>query len=133
MLEDIYPKVQSGPPKPSVILAPSVFSLPPGSERYVVPGCGAVLIAVEPGDQISVLNDEGGQLCEVLACDSDGVSDTGVLGCSATGDAHGLKGLLSSGNHSLSSVWVGFGVNLNFGKDKAQNTQEKENQKLKLN
>jgi hypothetical protein len=30
-------------------------------------------------------------------------------------------------------LWVGFGVNLNSGKDKAQNTQEKENQKLKLN
>ncbi len=29
--------------------------------------------------------------------------------------------------------WIGLGINLNFGKDKTQNTQEKENQKLKLN
>ena len=28
-------------------------------------------------------------------------------------------------------LWVGLGVNLSFGKDKAQNSQEKENQKLK--
>ena len=44
MLDDIYPQVQPGPPKPSEIFVPSVFSMPPGSERYVVPGCGACLI-----------------------------------------------------------------------------------------
>ena len=39
MLDDIFPKVQPGPPKPSGILAPSMFSMLPGTERYVVPGC----------------------------------------------------------------------------------------------
>ena len=107
MLDDIYPKVQSGPPKPSVILAPSVFSLPPGSERYVVPGCGAVLIAVEPGDQISVLNDEGGQLCEVLALDKKGRSDASLLEQTPNCEAAGLKKLLVSGDPSLRSVRMG--------------------------
>jgi aminomethyltransferase len=107
MLDDIYPKVQSGPPKPSVILVPSVFSLPPGSERYVVPGCGAVLIAVEPGDQISVLNDEGGQLCEVLALDKKGRSDASLLEQTPNCEAAGLKKLLVSGDPSLRSVRMG--------------------------
>ena len=110
MLDNNYPNVQTGPPRPSKIIAPSMFSMPPGTERYVIQGSGAALINVEPGDTFVVMNDEGGQICEILACDSDGVSDTGVLGCSATGDAHGLKGLLSSGNHSLSSVRIGLGA-----------------------
>ena len=110
MLDNNYPNVQTGPPRPSKIIAPSMFSMPPDTERYVIQGSGAALINVEPGDTFVVMNDEGGQICEILACDSDGVSDTGVLGCSATGDAHGLKGLLSSGNHSLSSVRIGLGA-----------------------
>ena len=110
MLDNNYPNVQTGPPRPSKIIAPSMFSMPPGTERYVIQGSGAALINVEPGDTFVVMNDEGGQICEILACDSDGVSDTGVLGCSATGDAHGLKVLLSSGNHSLSSVRIGLGA-----------------------
>ena len=110
MLDNNYPNVQTGPPRPSKIIAPSMFSMPPGTERYVIQGSGAALINVEPGDTFVVMNDEGGQICEILACDSHGVSDTGVLGCSATGDAHGLKGLLSSGNHSLSSVRIGLGA-----------------------
>ena len=110
MLDNNYPNVQTGPPRPSKIIAPSMFSMPPGTERYVIQGSGAALINVEPGDTFVIMNDEGGQICEILACDSDGVSDTGVLGCSATGDAHGLKGLLSSGNHSLSSVRIGLGA-----------------------
>ena len=110
MLDNNYPNVQTGPPRPSKIIAPSMFSMPPGTERYVIQGSGAALINVEPGDTFVVINDEGGQICEILACDSHGVSDTGVLGCSVTGDAHGLKGLLSSGNHSLSSVRIGLGA-----------------------
>ena len=107
MLEDIYPKVQSGPPKPSVILAPSVFSIPPGIERYVVEGCGAVLIAVEPGDQITVLNEEGGQPCEVLALDNEGRSDPSLLEQTSNCEAAGLKKLLASGDLSLRSVRMG--------------------------
>ena len=110
MLDNNYPNVQTGPPRPSKIIAPSMFSMPPGTERYVIQGSGAALINVEPGDTFVVMNDEGGQICEILACDSNGVSDTGILGCSATGDAHGLKGLLISGNHSLSSVRIGLGA-----------------------
>ena len=107
MLEDIYPKVQSGPPKPSVILAPSVFSIPRGIERYVVEGCGAVLIAVEPGDQITVVNEEGGQPCEVLALDNEGRSDPSLLEQTSNCEAAGLKKLLASGDLSLRSVRMG--------------------------
>ena len=117
MLDDIFPKVQPGPPKPSGILAPSMFSMLPGTERYVVPGCGAALIALEPGDQIIVVNEEGGQPCEVLALDEKGRSSAGLLGLTSNCDASGLKNLLADSELSLGSVRLGLearGVDLNL-------------------
>jgi aminomethyltransferase len=107
MLDDVYPTVQSGPPKPSEVFSPSVFSLQPGSERYVVPGCGAILISVETGDRITVINEEGGQVCELLALDNKGKSDVGILGKTSNSNGTGLKKLLSSRDPSLRSVWLG--------------------------
>ena len=77
---DNYPNVKAGPPKPSRIIQPQVFSLPPGVERYVVEGQGAVLIPIDTGDQITIINDEGGQQCEVVVCDPKGRSDAGIIG-----------------------------------------------------
>ena len=62
MLDD-YAIVQQGPPRPSRIIQPQVFSMPPGTERYVVEGRGAALIPLESGDQLTIINDEGGQCC----------------------------------------------------------------------
>ena len=77
MLDD-YPIVRPGAPKPSTIIKPRVFSLPPGTERYVVEGQGAILIPVETGDELTIVNDEGGQRCEVVACDGKGAADAGM-------------------------------------------------------
>ncbi|MDF3416454.1 DUF1989 domain-containing protein [Sulfitobacter sp. M57] len=106
MLDD-YPRVRPGPPKPSKIIQPQVFSLPPGTERYVVEGQGAVLIPVEAGDHLTIINTEGGQHCEVVASDPRGVLDAGIIGANAQGDARGLKGLLSSDNQSLRGMRMG--------------------------
>ena len=59
MLDQIYASFTPGPPKPSKLFLPSQFTLPPGTERYVVEGMGAVLIPVSTGDQITLINDEG--------------------------------------------------------------------------
>ena len=106
MLDD-YPKVQSGPPKPSSIIKPQIFSMPAGTERYVVEGQGAVLIPIETGDRITIINDEGGQRCEVVASDLKGKSDAGIIGASPHGDAGGLKALLDSDNQSLRGMRMG--------------------------
>ncbi len=107
MLDDLYPKVQPGPPRPSEIIQPRVFSLPPGTERYVVEGSGAVLIPIEAGDQLTVINDEGGQLAEILAADAKGSIDLGILGTKANAQAAGLRGLLSSDTQSLRGFRMG--------------------------
>jgi len=100
MLDD-YPRVNPGPPKPSVIIQPNVFSLPQGTERYVVEGCGAALIPISVGDRITIINDEGGQRCELLALNKSGVSDLSVLGANGQGPALGLQALLNGNDHSL--------------------------------
>jgi len=104
---DNYANVKAGPPKPSRIIQPQVFSLPPGVERYVVEGQGAVLIPIDTGDQITIINDEGGQHCEVVVCDPKGRSDAGIIGLTATAGAGGLQALLTSNDKSLRGMRMG--------------------------
>ncbi len=106
MLDD-YPMVQPGPPKPSKIIQPQVFSMPPGTERYVIEGQGAVLIPIETGDRLTIINDEGGQHCEIVVSDPKGKIDAGIIGASVNGDATGLKALLNSDNQSLRGLRMG--------------------------
>ncbi len=106
MLDDL-PNVPPGPPKPSVIIEPKVFAMPPGMERYVIEGCSAVLIAINAGDTFTIGNDEGGQLCEVLAADKKGAVDAGVIGAKGQGAAAGLQALLASDDMSLRGMRMG--------------------------
>ncbi len=107
MLDLPYPTVRPGPPKPSVIIEPRVFSLPPGTERYVVEGAGAILVRVEAGDRVTVENTEGGQPCEIVVVDAAGRGDAGILGASAGGPATGLMALLAGDDPSLRGLRMG--------------------------
>ena len=104
---DNYPLVRPGPPKPSVIIEPKVFSLPPGTERYVVEGAGAILVPVHAGDTFTVSNDEGGQPCEIVITDASGKLSPGILGQSSSTPADGLKALLTSTDKSLRGLRMG--------------------------
>ncbi len=106
MLDD-YPIVKPGPPKPSAIIQPQVFSMPPGTERYVIDGGGAALVALWEGDQVTIINDEGGQRCEILAVDAKGKADAEILGTTEQGPATGLQALLTSSDHSLRGLRMG--------------------------
>ncbi len=113
-----FPEVPSGPPRPSGLYQPSVFSLPKGSERYVVEGSGAVLIPVEQGDRVTIINDEGGQVCEIVAADKKGAIDAGIIEAVANCDAGGLKALLDGADHSLRGLRMGLqarGMDLSQG------------------
>ena len=103
-----YPEVLAGPPKPSSILQPNIFSMPAGVERFVVEGSGAILIPVYLGDNFTISNDEGGQVCEILSADKKGHIDTMILGETANNDARGLKHLLDSNDQSL--IWLRLGL-----------------------
>ena len=54
-----------------------------------------------PGDRLVLVNDEGGQPCEVVAATRDGRIDAGVLGQVGTASAEGLKAMLASGATSV--------------------------------
>ncbi|MCU9850634.1 aminomethyltransferase family protein [Defluviimonas sp. WL0024] len=101
MLDKIPARFVPGPPRPSRILTAEALTLPPGTERYVVPGAGAILVPVAAGDRIMVVNDEGGQPCEIVAAGPDGKIDAAILGQSPNADAAGLKALLASDEPSL--------------------------------
>ncbi|SLN59401.1 Aminomethyltransferase [Roseovarius albus] len=107
MLVSNYPEVIPGPPKPSVIVEPTVFSLPPGTERYVVEGASAILIRLEPGDHLEIENTEGGQPCEIICASPDGRFDAGLIGAVDGGEAVGLQALLSSNDPSLHGLQLG--------------------------
>lgn len=101
MLNTIYPPVRGGPPQASRIIRPGGLALPAGTERYTVGGAGAMLIDVAAGDGITVTNDEGGQICEVVVADASGSIDAGIVGHGPNSDAAGLKALLTSQDGSL--------------------------------
>jgi aminomethyltransferase len=107
MLDEPYLNVRPGPPRPSKIIQPLVFSMPPGAERYVIQGAGAVLVAVEAGDKVSVSNNEGGQPCEILCVDTHGKADAGILGVTANCEIEGIKALLASADRSLLGLRMG--------------------------
>ena len=88
MQQTAYPTVVAGPPRPSLILRPGL--LLPGTERYHVPGGGAIVIDIEAGDRITVRNSEGGQASELLAFDQSGRSDPGIIGAKTNSNAAGL-------------------------------------------
>ena len=107
MLDTAYPEILKGPPRPSNIIQPRVFSMKQGMERYVVPGSSAIVFDVEQGDMISIANDEGGQPCEIVAADSTGRIDAGMLGAKTNGHATGLKELLTGPDQSLRKLRTG--------------------------
>lgn len=75
---------------------PGVLALPRDTERYRCKGGGSLLLRVEPGDHVSVTDSEGGQVCELTFVDEKGRFQSAGLGTAFTGEAAGLKAILSS-------------------------------------
>lgn len=93
--------LRPGPPRPTFARRAAAFSLAPAQERYTVPGAGAISLQIHAGDQIEIINDEGGQRAEILGAHLDGRLDPALLGMVADSPADGLRTLLASGNASL--------------------------------
>ncbi len=107
MLDQIYANVRPGPPKPSKMYLPSQFTLPAGTERYVVEGMGAALIPVTAGDQITIINTEGAQVCEIVAAGKAGKIDPAILDAPSNAKASGLQALLMGTDQSLRGLRMG--------------------------
>ncbi|MBI1173579.1 DUF1989 domain-containing protein [bacterium] len=107
MLDSPYPRVIPGPPRPSQILTPRDLQRKSGIERYEVPGGGALLVEIDVGDQVTVMNAEGGQLAEVLAADASGVIDPMILGVAGDCTGEGLKALIQAGGSGMARLRAG--------------------------
>ncbi len=76
-------------------MRPGPLSLPPGVERYRVAGGGAVVVAIEAGDQITLRDMEGRQPCEVMVAGPDGGNGAAGFDAGADADPVGLKTILA--------------------------------------
>ena len=86
------------------ILLPGIRRLPPGVERYMVPGAGSVVVRVQAGDALKLVNSEGGQVCEIVALDAQGMEIPGILGGADAGPATGLRTMLAQGGESSEAL-----------------------------
>jgi aminomethyltransferase len=98
MLDTPYPNVISGPPRPSRILTPRDLERHHGRERHSIPGAGALMLRLGAGDKLTVVNDEGGQIAELVAATTTGRVDAALLGQVSNSGAEGLKAMLAMGD-----------------------------------
>ena len=86
------------------ILFPGLPVLPPGVERHPVPGGGSRAVPIEAGDEITLVDREGLQPCEVVFFGRDGRSDAGMLGAKSAGAPAGLQSILGGEETSARRV-----------------------------
>lgn len=77
----------------SRILRPGL-PVKPGTQRYTIQGGGSTVVPISVGDEITVANLEGSQLAEIVAIDSKGKIDLGVIGTKSNGTATGIQSIL---------------------------------------
>jgi len=65
------------------IVTPGMPILPHGVERHPIPGGGSRSVAINTGDEVSLLNVDGQQVAEWVFFTPDGHSDTAKLSHSA--------------------------------------------------
>ncbi|EJT06328.1 DUF1989 domain-containing protein [Rhizobium sp. CCGE 510] len=85
---------------PSLVHYPGIPTLPQGTERYRAKGGGSVVIRVEAGDRVSVIDSEGGQVCEISFLDEKGRFLAAGLGTPFSNSAEGLKAILQGEDES---------------------------------
>ena len=77
----------------NAIKNPGLRTLPPGVERYQVQGGGINVLEVFPEDKIEIINDEGKQICEIIAFNSKGKADLSILSLKENSNGDYLKKL----------------------------------------
>jgi aminomethyltransferase len=97
------------------LLEPGLARVQPDTECYRVPGAGSIVVGVEAGDRLTIVDTEGGQPCELLVFDAQGRSEPGLIQAAADGDGAGLRALLGKDDESARMVRAGLerrGINL---------------------
>ena len=86
------------------VLEPGLPALEPGVERYVVHGGGMVVVAIEPGDVVEIVDLEGRQAAELILFSPAGREDAAALGARAAHEPRGIRGMLSEPDEDAERV-----------------------------
>ena len=97
-------QVAPSPSRRGSVLLPGLPLLPSNVERHVVPGGGSRTLGLDAGDEVTVVDREGRQPCELVVFDASGRSDPALIGASATGRPQGIQAMLQSGDPSAKRV-----------------------------
>ena len=92
------------PARRGSVLLPGLPVLPPNVERHVVPGGGTRTLSLDAGDELTLIDREGRQPCELVVFDASGHSDPGLIGATATGRPLGIQAILRSPEPSAKRV-----------------------------
>ena len=97
-------QVVPSPSRRGSVLIPGLPLLPSNVERHVVPGSGSRTLSLDAGDEVTVVDSEGRQPCELVVFDTSGRSDPALIGASATGRPQGIQAILQSREPSAKRV-----------------------------
>ncbi|MEM7170441.1 MAG: DUF1989 domain-containing protein [Pseudomonadota bacterium] len=75
--------------------SPGLPFLGSGLERYTVCGGGLTVVALNPDDNIKIIDPQGKQTCEMVTFDKQGRSNIGILGTESTGPAEEIGEILA--------------------------------------
>ena len=96
--------IAPAPARRGPVLVPGLPVLPPDVERHPVPGGGTRTVTLDAGDEVTLIDREGRQLCELVVFDAAGRSDPAVIGASGTGVPSGTQAILDSDDPSALRV-----------------------------
>jgi len=100
----LAPAIAPTPAKRGSVLVPGLPVLPPNVERHPVPGGGTRTVTLDAGDEVTVIDREGRQSCELVVFDVSGRSDPAIIGASGAGAPLGTQAILDS--HASSALGV---------------------------
>ena len=92
----LEPGIAPKPLERGLVLFPGLPVLPPNVERHPVPGGGTRTITLDAGDELTVIDREGRQSCELVVFDGVGRSDPAIIGARGAGAPLGTQEILDS-------------------------------------
>ena len=90
----IPPAIAPMPARRGPVLVPGLPVLPPNVERHPVPGGGTRTLTLDAGDELTVVDREGRQPCELVVFDAGGRPDPALVGATGAGAPFGIRAIL---------------------------------------
>ena len=104
VIPEAAPAIAGAPSRRGPILIPGLPVLAPNVERHPIPGGGTRTLTLDAGDELTVIDREGRQPCELVVFDREGRSDPALLGASGAGVPTGIRAALERGVPSARRV-----------------------------